>query len=130
MPRKVHSTEKAPAAIGPYSQAVSAGGMLFVSGQIPMDPATGKLVPGPAAVQSKRVLDNIKAVVESAGAGMADVLKVTVYMRDLGAFAEMNEVYASYFGSAPPARAAVQVARLPKDVDVEMDAVAWLGDRK
>jgi 2-iminobutanoate/2-iminopropanoate deaminase len=124
--KTIHSTEKAPAAIGPYSQAVSAGGWLYLSGQIPIDPASGDLVTGSVAEQSRRVLDNLKAVVEAAGGGLADVVKVTVYLTDLGTFGEMNEVYAAFFSENPPARACVEVARLPKDVSVEMDAVARL----
>ncbi len=127
MTRSVHSTPRAPAAIGPYSQAVSAGGMLFVSGQIPVNPSTGEIVKGSIEIQAKQVLENLKNIIESAGCRMENVVKVTVYMLDLGAFAGMNGVYSSYFKANPPARATVQVARLPKDAELEMDAVAWMG---
>lgn len=122
--KKIVSTPGAPAAIGPYSQAVVAGGWAWASGQIPLDPATGALVTGSVAVQTERVLANLKAVLEAAGAGPDTVVKCTVYMKDLGKFAEMNEVYARFFPEKPPARATVQVAALPKNADVEIDAVA------
>jgi 2-iminobutanoate/2-iminopropanoate deaminase len=122
--KTVVSTKAAPAAIGPYSQAVSAGGWVFASGQIPIDPATGVLVTGPVAAQTERVLANLKAVLEAAGAGADTVVKCTVYLKDLGKFAEMNEVYGRFFTEKPPARATVQVAALPKGADVEIDAVA------
>ena len=125
--KHVVSTESAPAAIGPYSQAVVAGDWLFASGQIPIDPATGTLVGGPVADQTERVLKNLAAVLEAAGASLGHVVKCTCYLKDMGAFAEMNEVYARFFGESPPARAAVEVSALPKGVDVEIDAVAFLG---
>ena len=120
-------TDKSPAAIGPYSQAVVAGGMLYASGQIPLDPATGELVPGDTAAQTKQVLENLKAVVEAADGSMANVVKVTIYLTDMKQFASVNEVYGTYFSSPYPARACVQVSELPKSVDVEMDAIVQLG---
>ena len=119
------TTDKAPAAIGPYAQANRAGGFIFTSGQIPLDPETGELVPGPVEVQTERVLENIKAVLEAAGSGMNRVVKTTVFLADLGDFAKMNEVYARYFhGGALPSRSTVQVAALPKGALVEIEAVA------
>jgi len=122
--RSVVATAGAPAAIGPYAQGVLAGGFLFVSGQVPLDPATGALVPGGVGAQTERVLRSVAAVLEAAGSGLGKVVKTTVYLTDLGAFAEMNEVYARYFPADPPARATVQVAALPKGAAVEIDAVA------
>jgi 2-iminobutanoate/2-iminopropanoate deaminase len=121
------STAQAPAAIGPYSQAIRSGNLIFVSGQIPLDPATGQLVEGDAAVQTERVLRNLAAILEAAGASLAQVLKTTVYLKDLGDFGRMNEVYARFFGDRPPARATVEVARLPRDVSVEIELVAEVG---
>ncbi len=117
------STEKAPAAIGPYSQAVRAGNLLFISGQLPIDPASGQM-PASAAAQTERSLQNVKAILEAAGMTMADVVKVNVFMADLSEFATMNEVYGRYFSAPFPARAAVEVSRLPKDALVEIEAVA------
>jgi len=125
--RKIISTDKAPAAIGPYSQAVVAGGWVFASGQIPIDPETGELVTGSVAKQTEQVLNNLKSVLDEAGAGLGAVVKCTCFLKDMGTFAEMNEVYARFFGEAPPARAAVEVSALPKGVDVEIEAVAFLG---
>lgn len=116
---------EAPAAIGPYSQAVKAGDFLYLSGQVPLDPKTGALVEGGVAAQTRRVLDNLAAVLAAGGLGFADVVKTTVYMTDLGKFAEMNEVYAQAFGAPAPARATVQVSALPKGAQVEIEAVAW-----
>jgi 2-iminobutanoate/2-iminopropanoate deaminase len=119
-------TSAAPAAIGPYSQAVIAPGqMIFLSGQIPMDPATGNIVPGGIKEQTERVLRNLKAVLEAAGSGMANVVKTTVFLASMDEFAAMNEVYAAFFPDTPPARSTVQVARLPRDVRVEIDAIAF-----
>ena len=118
------STSEAPAAIGPYSQAVSAGGFLFLSGQIPIEPTTGETVTGSVSIQTRRVLENLKAVLEEAGLTTDSVVKTTVYMTDLSEFAAMNEVYAEYFTEPYPARATVEVRALPKGVAVEMDAVA------
>lgn len=127
MSKQAISTAQAPAAIGPYSQAIRSGNLIFVSGQIPLDPATGQLVEGDAAVQTERVLRNLAAILEAAGASLAQVLKTTVYLKDLGDFGKMNEVYARFFGDRPPARATVEVARLPRDVSVEIELVAEVG---
>jgi 2-iminobutanoate/2-iminopropanoate deaminase len=118
------STEKAPAAIGPYSQAIHAGDLLFLSGQVPIDPATGELVVGDIAVQTERVLDNLGAVLGAAGATFAHVVKTTIYLVDLGDFQVVNQTYAKRFAAAPPARATVQVSALPKGARVEIDAIA------
>ncbi len=124
---QIIATEKAPRAIGPYSQAVAHDGLLYLSGQIPLDPATGQLIEGDVAAQTERVLENLKAVLEAAGSSLGRVLKTTVYLKDLGEFARMNEVYARYFPENPPARATVEVARLPRDARVEIEAVAAIG---
>lgn len=120
---KTINTDRAPAAIGPYSQAVVAGGLLFVSGQIPLDPQTGEVVAGGVPAQAKQVLENMKAVVEAAGCGMEKVVKVTIYITDMNQFAVVNEIYGTYFSAPFPARACVEVSKLPKGVEVEMDAV-------
>ena len=120
------STKDAPGAIGPYSQAIKAGGFLFVSGQIPIDPATGALISGGIAVQTRRVLDNLGAILKAGGTSFDHVVKTTVYLADMSEFAAMNEVYATYFPSPAPARATVQAARLPRDVKVEIDLIAAL----
>lgn len=117
-------TDRAPEAIGPYSQAVIANGMVFASGQIPLDPATMQIADGDIRVQTERVLLNLKAVLEAAGTSLEKVVKTTVYLADMNEFAAMNEVYASFFGESRPARATVQVARLPRDVRVEIDVIA------
>ena len=122
--KRIISTEKAPQAIGPYSQAVASNGVVYLSGQIPINPATGSLLDGDTASQTELVLENLKAVLEASGTTLGNVLKVTVFLKDMEDFAAMNEVYARYFTTNPPARAAVEVARLPKDVRVEMDAIA------
>jgi 2-iminobutanoate/2-iminopropanoate deaminase len=122
--KQVISTPNAPAAIGPYSQAVRAGNLVFVSGQIPLDPATEQLVGGDIGVQTEQVLENLAAILEAAGSSLAQVVKATVYLRDLGEFGRMNEVYAKFFRENPPARATVQVARLPREAAVEIDVVA------
>jgi len=118
------ATEHAPGAIGPYSQAVSVDGWVFCSGQIPLDPATGELVQGDIGIQTDRVLKNLAAVLEAAGGSLSHVVKTTVFLADMGDFAGMNEVYARHFGGHRPARAAVAVRTLPKNVDVEIEAVA------
>ena len=117
-------TDRAPQAIGPYSQAIKANGFIFASGQIPLDPATMRIVEGGIEEQTGRVLDNLKAVLEAAGSSLDRVVKTTVYLADMGEFAAMNEIYARYFGATKPARATVQVARLPRDAKVEIDVVA------
>jgi len=114
----------APAAIGPYSQAIRAGGLVFVSGQIPLDPATGQVVEGGTAAQAERVLVSLRSILEAAGSGLDRVVKTTVFLTDLGDFAEVNEVYARFFPHDPPARATVQVAALPRGVGIEIEAVA------
>lgn len=127
MKQKVATTE-APAAVGPYSQAVVAGSTIYCAGQIPLDPATGELVAGDAAAQADRVLQNLAAVLKAAGSGMNDVVKTTVYLTDLSAFPAVNEVYARYFSEPFPARATVGVSSLPKGAAVEIDAVAIRGE--
>ena len=122
--KQIVTTAQAPKSIGPYSQAVTWNGLAFLSGQIPLDPATGRIVEGDIAVQTERVLENLKAVLEACGSSLAQVLKTTVYLKDMGEFPRMNEVYARYFPENPPARATVEVARLPRDVRVEIDAIA------
>lgn len=124
MSKQAITTVQAPVAIGPYSQAIRFGNLVFVSGQIPLDPATGRLVEGDAALQTERVLRNLAAILEAAGSSLAQVVKTTVYLKDLGEFARMNEVYARFFPNCPPARATVEVARLPRDVSVEIELVA------
>ncbi len=118
-------TERAPRPIGPYSQAVIAGNLLFLAGQIPIDPKTGELVSGGIREQTRRVLENVKAVLEEAGCSFKDVVNVTAFLKDLSHFNEFNEVYSEYFGDAKPARATVQVARLPKDALVELVVIAY-----
>ncbi len=122
--KKIVATEKAPKAIGPYSQAVVHNGLAFLSGQIPLDPMTGQLVEGDITAQTTRVLENLKAVLEACGSGLDRVVKTTVYIKDMGEFAKMNEVYGKYFSENPPARSTVEAARLPRDVRVEIDAIA------
>lgn len=124
---QIIATEHAPRAIGPYSQAVLANGFAFLSGQIPLDPATNQLVEGDVAVQTARVLENLKAVLEACGSSLEKVVKTTVFLRDMADFPRMNEVYAQYFAVNPPARSTVQAARLPRDVSVEIDAIALAG---
>jgi 2-iminobutanoate/2-iminopropanoate deaminase len=121
------STPEAPGAIGPYSQAIRVGDFLFASGQIPLDPATGQIVAGGVAEQTHQVLQNLGAVLRAGGAGYGQVVKTTVYLADMGEFAAMNEVYGTYFSAPAPARATVQAARLPRDVRVEIDLIAYLG---
>ena len=122
--KKVVATEEAPKAIGPYSQAIVHNGLAWLSGQIPLDPATGKVVEGDIAIQTARVLDNLSAVLEACGASLENVVKTTVFIKDMGEFAKMNEVYGRYFAANPPARSTVEAARLPRDVRVEIDAIA------
>jgi 2-iminobutanoate/2-iminopropanoate deaminase len=122
------STSEGPQAIGPYSQAITAGELVFVSGQIPIDPSTGELVEGGIEDQTDRVMKNLRAIIEAAGSSLARVVKTTVYLTDMDDFQAMNGVYGRYFeGDEPPARAAVQVSRLPKGVSVEIEAIALTG---
>lgn len=122
--RKTITTASAPGAIGPYSQAVRSGGFLFCSGQIPLDPGTGKMAEGGIEAQTERVLKNLEAVLAAGGASLAKVVKTTVYLADLGDFPAMNAVYGKFFPSQPPARATVQAAKLPAGAMVEIDAIA------
>ena len=122
--RQAVSTPAAPAAIGPYSQAVRAGTLLFVSGQIPLDPETSTMVDGDIAVQTHRVFRNLAAILEAAGSSLDRVVRTTVYLADMNDFAAMNEIYGTYFASPAPARATIQAARLPKDARVEIDVIA------
>jgi len=123
--KQIIKTSHAPAAIGPYSQAVKAGGFVFASGQIPIDPQTGEFVPGGIAEQTEQVLRNLNAVLEATGSGLDQVVKTTVFLADMNDFAAMNEVYGRYFSEdAPPARATVQAARLPRDARVEIEVIA------
>ena len=124
--REAVSSEAAPKAIGPYSQAVRAGSLLFVSGQIPLDPVSGAMVAGDVAAQTHRVFANLQAILEAAGASLDHVVRATVYLADMNDFAVVNEVYGGYFSSPAPARATVQAARLPKDARVEIDVIAAL----
>lgn len=124
--KTVIATQQAPKAIGPYSQAIVYGGLAFLSGQIPLDPATGQVVEGDIAVQTRRVFENLSAVLAAAGSSLDRVLKTTVFLKDMGDFPAMNEVYASFFPENPPARSTVEAARLPRDVKVEIEAVAAL----
>ena len=124
MKKKVIQTDKAPKAIGPYSQAIQAGNLLFLSGQIPLDPKTGELTKGDVCQQTKQVLENIKGLLESQGLGMEDVIKVTIFLKDMGNFNQVNEVYATYFSSSPPARSTVEVAKLPRNAEIEIEAIA------
>jgi 2-iminobutanoate/2-iminopropanoate deaminase len=124
MSKRIVRTEQAPEAIGPYSQGVIGGGFVFVAGQLALDPGTGQLVPGDVRIQTKRVMENIKAILDSAGSSLAGVVKTTVFLRDLNDFGAMNEVYGSYFQEDPPARSTFQVAKLPRDGAVEIEVVA------
>jgi len=124
--RQVVKTGKAPEAIGPYSQAIKAGGFVFVSGQIPIDPETGQFVSGGIAEQTRQVMKNLAAVLDAAGSDLQLVVKTSVFLADMEEFAAMNEVYGKFFGDEPPARATVQAVRLPRDARVEIEAVALL----
>lgn len=126
MTRSIIATDNAPSAIGPYSQAVRAGNTVYLSGQIPLDPATGEMVPGDISAQAQRVFDNLKAVCEAAGGSLADVVRIGIYMTDLAHFAKVNAVMEAYFEQPYPARATIQVAALPKAVQVEVDAIMVL----
>jgi 2-iminobutanoate/2-iminopropanoate deaminase len=122
--RDVISTDQAPKAIGPYSQAIRAAGMIFTSGQVAIDPATQQVIAGDVAVQTDRVLTNLAAILHASGSSLDKVLRCTVFLKNMGDFAAMNEVYGRYFTQTPPARSTVEVARLPKDVLVEIDVIA------
>ena len=121
------STSSAPKALGPYSQAIHAGQFLFVSGQVPIDPATGDLVAGTIADQTRRALQNIGEILKAAGASFQDVVRTTVYLADLADFPAMNETYATFFATPQPARSTIQAAKLPKDARIEIDVIAFLG---
>lgn len=127
MPKEVIVSEKAPKPVGPYSQAVKAGNFLFISGQLPINPATGEIVRGNFEEAVKVVLENVKSIVEEAGGTMDDIVKVTVYMKDLSLFSEFNEIYSQYFRDKYPARVVVEVSRIPKDADLEVEAIAYIG---
>jgi 2-iminobutanoate/2-iminopropanoate deaminase len=122
--REVIATDEGPKAIGPYSQAIKANGFVFLSGQIALDPATQQLISGDATAQTERVLQNLAGVLNAAGSSLAQVVKTTVFLKNMSDFAAMNEVYGRYFTQAPPARSTVEIARLPKDVLVEIDVIA------
>jgi len=122
--REVVSTKDAPQAIGPYSQAIKANGFVFTSGQVAIDPSSQQVIAGDVAAQTERVLRNLSEILEAAGSGLGKVVRCTVFLKNMNDFAAMNEVYGKYFSSTPPARSTVEVARLPKDVLVEIDAIA------
>ena len=126
MSKRIVRSEKAPEAIGPYSQAIVAGGFVYTAGQLALDPGTGQLVPGDVRIQTKRVMENLKAILEAAGTSLANVVKTTVFLRDMNDFGAMNEIYGSYFQEDPPARSTFQVAKLPRDGAVEIEVVALL----
>jgi 2-iminobutanoate/2-iminopropanoate deaminase len=130
MDKTIIATPAAPGAIGPYSQGVvTAQGMLYTAGQIALNPATGELVGGDVKAQTRRVMENLKAILEAGGASLSSVVKTTVFLKDMGEFAAMNEVYGEFFSGAPPARSTVEVARLPRDVKVEIEAIAVVSGR-
>jgi 2-iminobutanoate/2-iminopropanoate deaminase len=122
--REVIATEQAPQAIGPYSQAIRAQGLIFTSGQIAIEPATGQIIAGDVSAQTDRVLKNLAAILQASGSSLEKVLRCTVFLKDMGDFTAMNEIYGRYFKQAPPARSTVEVARLPKDVLIEIDVIA------
>jgi 2-iminobutanoate/2-iminopropanoate deaminase len=122
--REIISTKDAPRAIGPYSQAIKAHGFIFTSGQIAIDPSTQQVITGDVAAQTERVLRNLSEILEASGSGLGKVVRSTVFLKDMNDFAAMNQVYGKYFSSAPPARSTIEVARLPKDVLVEIDVIA------
>ncbi len=124
--KKIVKTEKAPAPVGPYNQAIISGNFVFTAGQIPIDPETGNLEANDIKIQTKRVIENLRAVLQASGSDLSEVVKTTVFLKDMNDFALMNEVYAQYFSDNSPARSAVEVARLPKDVLVEMECIAIL----
>lgn len=124
MAKVIINTSDAPAAIGPYSQAVKVGNYIYTSGQIPINPLTGEIVSGDVRVQTRQVLENLSAVLKAGGSSLNKVIKTTLFIRDMNRFTEINEVYGEFFGDRPPARSTVEVARLPKDVDIEIEAIA------
>ena len=124
MTREIVSTQDAPMAIGPYSQAVKQDGFVFISGQVPIDPSDGELIGGSIGEQTRRAMENLGAILKSAGAGFNDIVKVTAYLTDMGDFAEFNEAYGEYFNTQPPARATVGVSALPKNARVEVECIA------
>ena len=124
MGKKAFLTSKAPKPIGPYSQAIQTGKLVFLAGQIPLDPTSGQLIEGDIVAQTRRAMDNVMAVLEEAGLGPDHVVKTTIYLADMADFPVMNEVYGSYFKGTPPARSAIQAARLPKDARIEIDVIA------
>jgi 2-iminobutanoate/2-iminopropanoate deaminase len=126
--REVIATEQAPQAIGPYSQAIRAQGLIFTSGQIAIDPATAQIIGGDVSAQTDRVLKNLAAILQASGSSLEKVLRCTVFLKNMGDFAAMNEVYGRYFKQSPPARSTVEVARLPKDVLIEIDVIALGGN--
>ena len=126
MSKEIISTKEAPAAVGPYSQAVRTGNMLFTAGQIPLDPATGKMLADDITIQTEQVLKNLTAVLQAAGSSLENVVKCTVFLQDMGEFGAMNEVYGRFFASNPPARSAVQAAALPLGARVEIEAIAFV----
>jgi 2-iminobutanoate/2-iminopropanoate deaminase len=128
MKKKVVQTDKAPKAIGPYSQAIQAGDFLFLSGQVPLDPKTGELVKGDIRQQTEQVLENIKGVLRSQNLGMEDVVKVTIFLKNIENFNQVNEIYSTYFPASPPARSTLEVARLPRDAEIEIEAIALIHD--
>jgi 2-iminobutanoate/2-iminopropanoate deaminase len=128
MMKKIISTSEAPAALGPYSQAVRVGSTIYCAGQIPLDPKTGQIVTGGIEVQTRRVMDNVTAILRAEGLTCENIVKTTIFLADLGDFQTVNEVYGSYFKQAPPARSTVQVAALPKGAGVEIEAIAIAGD--
>jgi 2-iminobutanoate/2-iminopropanoate deaminase len=126
--KKIISTSDAPAAIGPYSQAIRSGNFIFCSGQIPLDPKSGEMVADDVAAQTRRVLDNIRGLLKSEGVSLGDVLKTTIFLTDLGNFQIVNEIYGSYFNNQPPARSTVQVSALPKGAKIEIEVIARTND--
>lgn len=122
--KRIISTDTAPKAVGPYSQAIEAGGFLFVSGQLPLHPQTGEIVGSDISAQTGQSIENIRAILAAAGASLSDVVKTTVFLQDMGHFARMNEVYQQYFGESAPARSTVQVAKLPKNALIEIESIA------
>ncbi len=124
--KKIVYTDAAPKPIGPYSQAICVNGWLFISGQLPLDPNTNNIVEGDFKVKVRRVLENIKVIVESIGGSLENIVKVTVYLRDISRFGEFNEVYRQFFSYNPPARSVVEVSKLPRDAEIEVEAIAWI----